>query len=194
MREKWEAFYPPATSSLLISHLTWNRGTNRGTEMHRCKELGPEGGLGWGPYVQPCPLVQLHRRWSRAERRGGRTGGRQPQGACRNGWDPEEEEEGSRSERQVEAAGERWVRETQPVSGFANPRAWDSGTTLLIKMEGSVIEAGSQWGNLLILGTLIGFLSFTHSLSCLHLFIRSSKKHCLSIRYLSLLSFRLPEE
>lgn len=40
----------------------------------------------------------------------------------------QEVEEGSRSEKHVEVAGGRWVRESQPVSGVANPGAWGRGT------------------------------------------------------------------
>lgn len=43
----------------------------------------------------------------------------------------QEVEEGSRSERHVEVAGGRWVRESQPVSGVANPGAWGRGTDIL---------------------------------------------------------------
>lgn len=82
--------------------------------------------------------MQLHRGWSGAERRGRVIGDRHPQGGCRNGLgkDSEEVEEGSRSERHVEVAGGRWVRESQPVSGVANSRAWDRGTDAVNQVGG----------------------------------------------------------
>lgn len=79
---KWEALYPPATSSLLISDLIWNERTDSGTGMHRWRELGQAGGCHMFSQDPLCSCME-----DRVGQRGkeGRIGDRPPQGGCRNG-------------------------------------------------------------------------------------------------------------